>query len=323
MSQASSFAFEAPMGDAHGHTVLSEERKARTLHALEQIDKSLAHEVFGDDEPGSNVLARPVDVKVPRTKSREEVAATRMSALYRGYVARKQFTSLLYSKYVKEDAAISDKETRRLQEGMALLDTLQVLKDIEESKYRERRRRLTRQWSAIRIQRAFKHMIAVRKRRQSEAIRKNSRAGDVSVVEQLIAAVSGPANTTILPFDLNRPRSASDAGFYNQLQSWSVEKLRKRAQHLATLINARSKELMTRMAERGQLQSEVDFSKELINQLLDRLDRLEKADQQKKAHESKLTKKMNLNNLLSSMAKMNPLPGLAHQSPGPSTHNQQ
>lgn len=33
-----------------GHTVLSEERKARTLHALEQIDKSLAHEVFGDDE---------------------------------------------------------------------------------------------------------------------------------------------------------------------------------------------------------------------------------------------------------------------------------
>eukprot|EP00742_Colponemidia_sp_Colp-10_P003141 GILJ01003348.1.p1 GENE.GILJ01003348.1~~GILJ01003348.1.p1 ORF type:complete len:321 (+),score=51.15 GILJ01003348.1:38-1000(+) len=320
MSQgSSSFAFETPSGDAHGHSVLSEERKARTLHALEQIDKSLAHEVFGEDEPVFNVLAKPVDSKVPRT--REEVAATRMSALFRGYVARKQFTGLLYSKYVKEDAAITDKETRRLQEGMALLDTLQVLKDIEESKYRERRRRLTRQWSAIRIQRAFKHMIAVRKRRQSEAVRKNSRAGDVSVVEQLIAAVSGPANTTILPFDLNRPRSASDAGFYNQLQSWSVEKLRKRAQHLATLINARSKELMTRMAERGQLQSEVDFSKELINQLLDRLDRLEKADQQKKPHESKLTKKMNLNNLLSSMAKMNPLPGLAHQSPA--THNQQ
>lgn len=90
-------------------------------------------------------MARPVDVKVPRTKSREEVAATRMSALYRGYVARKQFTSLLYSKYVKvvcdwltavhavlsclsqEDAAISDKETRRLQEGMALLDTYDVV----------------------------------------------------------------------------------------------------------------------------------------------------------------------------------------------------
>lgn len=120
-------------------------RLLRTYEMLQEIDPLIANQVFGrKSEP------------VPVVMSARDRAAVKIQKVYKGWKARKQYLDLLYAQYEEEEERTREAELRRMEEGMLLLDTIQLQQTLKDRQFLQRQHALERTHAATLIQRAYR-----------------------------------------------------------------------------------------------------------------------------------------------------------------------
>eukprot|EP00736_Rhodelphis_marinus_P009443 Rmarinus@m.23404 len=117
------------------------ERFARTQEELRKIDPTLVNDVIPE------LHAKCLQV--------EDIAATRIQALFRGHLGRKVYVSRLAAKLESDEQREREKQRERLEEGLALLEKIRLAEMLEEQdillRQRNFRRTLRRRASVIGI----------------------------------------------------------------------------------------------------------------------------------------------------------------------------
>ncbi len=120
-------------------------RLMRTYEMLQEIDPLIANQVFGRK-------SEPVRVVM----SARDRAAVKIQKVYKGWKARKQYLDLLYAQYEEEEERTRETELRRMEEGMLLLDTIQLQQTLKDRQFLQRQHTLERTHAATLIQRAYR-----------------------------------------------------------------------------------------------------------------------------------------------------------------------
>ena len=122
------------------------ERMKRTYRILQGFDAFLADEVFNQRREHTR----------QKTRRPEEAAAVVIQKRYRGYRARKQYGELLYAKYEAEEERAKQAELRRVEEGLLVMESLQLQQQIKEKQLLSRQKDLQRNFAATVIQRCYR-----------------------------------------------------------------------------------------------------------------------------------------------------------------------
>ena len=121
-------------------------RLQRTFEMLQEIDPVIANVVFGRK-------SMPVQVVL----SAQDQAAVKIQKVYKGWQARKRYVDLLYAQYEEEEAREREVQSRRMEEGMVLLETIQLQQALKDKQFLQRQHTLERTHAATLIQRAYRH----------------------------------------------------------------------------------------------------------------------------------------------------------------------
>lgn len=122
------------------------ERMKRTYRILQGFDAFLADEVFNQRREHTR----------QKTRRPEEAAAVVIQKRYRGHRARKQYAELLYAKYEAEEERAKQAELRRVEEGLLVMESLQLQQQIKEKQLLSRQKDLQRNFAATVIQRCYR-----------------------------------------------------------------------------------------------------------------------------------------------------------------------
>lgn len=117
------------------------ERMRRTYQILHSYNPELAAEVFNQSKPKVSV---------------ETMSAIKIQAAFRGFSARKQYTDLLYERYIEDERRQQDIEMRRMEEGLLMLENLQLEAKLEEKLFLNRQHIMERAHAATVIQRSYR-----------------------------------------------------------------------------------------------------------------------------------------------------------------------
>lgn len=120
-------------------------RLQRTYEMLQEIDPVIANEVFGRKS-----------VSAQGARSAVDQAAVKIQKVYKGWRARKRYVDLLYAHYEEEEAREREVQSRRMEEGMVLLETIQLQQALKDRQFLQRQRTLEKTHAATLIQRAYR-----------------------------------------------------------------------------------------------------------------------------------------------------------------------
>ena len=119
-------------------------RLQRTYEMMQEIDPVIASQVFG------------VVLKEERKEDARTKAAVQIQKMYRGWRGRRRYRDLLLDMYEREEEEEREKERRRMEEGMLLLDTLQLEQSLKDQQFLHKQHTLERIHAATLIQRAYR-----------------------------------------------------------------------------------------------------------------------------------------------------------------------
>ena len=118
------------------------ERMKRTYDILQSFNANLADEVFKN-------FRQKDDVK--------SASAVKIQKVYKGYLARKQYQEMLYNHYIEEEERERKKEKLRMEEGLLMLENINLEEKIKEKQFLLKQRELEKNWAATVIQRRFRN----------------------------------------------------------------------------------------------------------------------------------------------------------------------
>lgn len=122
------------------------ERMKRTYRILQGFDAFLADEVFNQRREHTR----------QKTRRPEEAAAVTIQKRFRGYLARKLYTEMLYARYEAQENRAREVEFRRVEEGLLLLESQQLQQQIREKQSLSRQKDLQQNYAATVIQRWYR-----------------------------------------------------------------------------------------------------------------------------------------------------------------------
>jgi len=139
----------ASQGVQHGATRSNvmhrqqEDRRKRTFNILQSYDPIIANEV----------CYRHKD------KNSREYHVIFIQKMVRGFLARKYYTELLYEQYIEEEQREREIQNRRVQEGLAELESKRIEGDIKNRRYLQRQKDLQKEYAATLIQRSYRRYL--------------------------------------------------------------------------------------------------------------------------------------------------------------------
>lgn len=117
------------------------ERMKRTYDILQCYNSNLADEVFQNFKPKDDIYCS---------------SAIKIQKIFKGFVARKMFKDLLYNHYIEEEERAFNQEKLRMEEGLIMLENIELEEKIKEKQFLIRQKELERNWAATVIQRRYR-----------------------------------------------------------------------------------------------------------------------------------------------------------------------
>jgi hypothetical protein len=164
------------------------ERMRRTYHILQTYNQSIADQVFNQ--------------KRPKTYSKEEQAAIRLQSYFRGYSQRKIFHDMLYEKYEEEENKRREEEIRKMEEGILMMECIQLQQRIEEMEFLNRQKVIEKNYAATVIQRAWRKMKKLPTPLSSLPRMENFEVPPTQEIEMNHSLTLSPPVRTIIPTEL-------------------------------------------------------------------------------------------------------------------------
>lgn len=164
------------------------ERMRRTYHILQTYNQSIADQVFNQ--------------KRPKTYSKEEQAAIKLQSYYRGYSQRKIFNDMLYEKYEEEENKRREEEIRKMEEGILMMECIQLQQRIEEMEFLNRQKVIEKNYAATVIQRAWRKVKKLPTPLSSLPRMENFEVASMQEIEMNHSLTLSPPMRSIIPTEL-------------------------------------------------------------------------------------------------------------------------
>ena len=123
------------------------ERMKRTYEILQLFNANLADEVFENFIP---------KIEEDSELRNQNLSATRIQKIFKGFSARKKYQEMLYDHYLEEEEKAMEKERLRMEEGLIMLENVRLEENIREKQFLIRQKELERNWAATVIQRRYR-----------------------------------------------------------------------------------------------------------------------------------------------------------------------
>ena len=117
------------------------ERMKRTYDILQYYNANLADEVFQSFKTKEDIYSS---------------SAIKIQKVYKGFSTRKKYEEMLYKHYLEEEEKALNQERLKMEEGLIMLESIQLEEKIKEKLFLLKQKELERNWAATVIQRRYR-----------------------------------------------------------------------------------------------------------------------------------------------------------------------